>query len=323
VRLALSANVGGAFTIRQAPENKMPTSLKLPASVMIFGCGYLGTALAQCLLEQGVRVGALTRSAAQAARLRALGLDEVIEAELSGRAWHLKVAGHYQAVVNCVSSAGGGIAGYRQSYVDGQRSILEWAQSKQILRYVYTSSSSVYAQTGGVTVDETADTSGAPPTGQVLLEAEAMLAAAVLPHWYVLRLTAIYGPGRHYLLDQLRSGDGEIPGRGDYVLNMIRLEDIVLAICAALAGEAPAGIYNIADNAPALKAEVLTYLAQQLALPEPVFKPEIVSQRLQRRGGQMPHRFVSNKKARSLLNWSPKYPSFREGYTALLKDSDA
>jgi nucleoside-diphosphate-sugar epimerase len=321
--MALSANVGEAFTIRQAPENKMPTSYQLPESVMIFGCGYLGSALAQNLLGQGVRVGALTRSAEQAAKLRQLGIGEVIEAELGSTDWHAQVAGRYPAVVNCVSSAGGGIAGYRQSYVDGQRSILDWAQSQSILRYVYTSSSSVYAQGGGVTVDEAADTRIAPPTGQVLLEAEAMLAAAALPHWYVLRLTAIYGPGRHYLLDQLLSGTGEIAGRGDYTLNMIRLEDIVAAIVAALAGAAPAGIYNIADDGPASKAEVLAYLAQQLGLPAPVFNPEIISARLQRRGGQMPNRIVSNKKARSLLDWSPKYPSFREGYAALLKDVDA
>ena len=32
----------------------------------------------------------------------------------------------------------------------------------------------------------------------------------------------------------------------------------------------------------------------------------------------MPHRYVSNKKAREALKWSPKFPSFREGYASLL-----
>jgi len=302
-------------------NNKMPNSRKLPNSVIIFGCGYVGKALAEYLIGQGVRVGALTRNADKAADLRSFGLAEVIEAELDSHDWHSQVSGQYDAVVNCVSSAGGGLAGYRKSYVDGQRSILEWAKSQSIHSYVYTSSTSVYPQDDGVIVDETADTSEAPPTGQVILESEAMLAqAGFLPNWYVLRLAGIYGAGRHYLLDQLREGAGEIPGHGDYALNMIHLEDIVSAICAVLAGDAPSGIYNIADDAPTTKAEVLTYLSGALNLPAPVFNPEKVSDRLKRRGGRMPHRFVSNAKAREVLGWAPMHPSFREGYGEFLKD---
>jgi nucleoside-diphosphate-sugar epimerase len=275
-------------------------------------------------MAQGLRVGALTRNPEKAARLRALGLAEVIEAELDSEAWHAEIRGRYEAVVNCVSSAGGGLEGYRKSYVNGQRSILSWAQSQAIRTYIYTSSSSVYPQDGGVTVDESADTTAAPSTGQLILESEAHLAAAAdwLKHWFVLRLTGIYGPGRHYLLDQLREGAGEIPGSGDYALNMIHRDDIVAAIATALgAGSAvESGIYNITDNSPATKAEVLAWLAERLGRPAPVFQPEQVSERLKRRGGRMPHRLVSNAKARAQLAWQPRYPSYREGYAALLDD---
>lgn len=296
-------------------------NFKFPESVMIFGCGYVGKALAQCLTRQGVSVGALTRNAEKAAELRAFGLNEVVEAELDSHDWHTQVTGQYDAVVNCVSSAGGGLEGYRKSYLEGQRSILKWAESQQICSYVYTSSTSVYPQDGGAIVDEAADTRDAPPTGQVLLKSEALLpeAAEHIGSWYVLRLAGIYGQGRHYLLNQLREGAGEIPGSGDYALNMIHLEDIVSAICCALAGQPASGIYNIADNAPTTKAEVLTYLAERLNLPAPSFNPENVSERLKRRGGRMPHRYVSNGKARAQLGWQPKYPSFREGYAGLLE----
>lgn len=292
----------------------------LPESVFIFGCGYVGTALARYLIDQGVRVGALTRNPDKVARLRTLGLAEVIEAELDSNNWHSQIEGRYAAVVNCVSSAGGGLEGYRKSYVDGQRSILEWAKTQAIGTYVYTSSTSVYPQDGGETVDETADTSAAPPTGQVILESEAMLADASdrLGRWFVLRLAGIYGPGRHYLLDQLREGAGEIPGSGDYALNMIHLEDIVAAMCVALSGEAPSGIYNIVDDAPVTKSEVLTWLAERMGLPVPAFNPDKVSERLKRRGGRMPHRYLSNAKACAQLGWLPKYPSYREGYAGWL-----
>ena len=297
----------------------MSLSQKLPESVFIFGCGYVGTALAEYLIEQGVRVGALTRNREKAARLRELGVAEVIEAELDSNTWHSRIEHAYQAVVNCVSSAGGGLDGYRKSYVDGQCSILEWAKSQTIRTYVYTSSTSVYPQDGGVTVDESADTSAAPPTGQVLLQSEAMLAdAEQMDRWFVLRLAGIYGQGRHFLLNQLREANGEIPGSGEYAMNMIHLEDIVSAISATLSGEAPSGIYNIVDDAPVTKSEVLTWLAEAMGLPVPAFNPDKVSERLKRRGGRMPHRYVSNAKARAQLGWQPKYPSYRDGYAGWL-----
>jgi len=292
----------------------------LPASVMIFGCGYVGTALAQALMAEGVRVGALTRNAKRASELREMRVSEVIEAELDGHAWKTQLQGCYDSVVNCVSSAGGGLDGYRKSYVDGQARILEWAEGQSIRSLVYTSSTSVYPQDGGEAVDETADTSAAPATGQLLLESERRIAAAAeyLKKWYVLRLAGIYGPGRHYLLDQLLGGAGAIPGRGDYHMNMIHLDDSVAAILAALAGQAPSGVYNICDDAPATKATVLGYLAGRLGQPAPKFDPKAVSSRLQRRGGRMPDRRVLNGKAKAGFEWRLKYPSYREGYAALL-----
>lgn len=295
----------------------MSESNPLPETVFIFGCGYVGTKLAKTLQAAGVRVGALTRNAAKAAELKSLGLDEVIVAELDSSEWHDQVSGDYGAVVNCVSSAGGGIEGYRKSYVEGQRSILEWARSRELQTYVYTSSTSVYPQDGGARVDEGADNSEAPPTGQVLLESEAML-GDFEGRWYALRLAGIYGPGRHFLLNQLREGDGEIPGAGDYAMNMIHLNDIVSAICAALSGRASSGIYNITDNEPATKEAVLRWLAERMGVSMPVFNPEKVSERLKRRGGRMPHRYISNAKARAELGWAPKYPSYREGYGELI-----
>ncbi|MGC6424563.1 MAG: NAD-dependent epimerase/dehydratase family protein [Lentimonas sp.] len=293
---------------------------QLPDSLMIFGCGYVGTALARHCMEQGVRVSALTRNSEKAEVLKQMGVSEVVIGELDSEAWHEQLTGSYQAVVNCVSSAGGGIDGYRKSYLNGQASILKWAGSQSIQRYVYTSSTSVYPQDGGVEVDEAADTASAPPTGKVIAESEALIAQAEesLERWYVLRLAGIYGPGRHYLLNMLREGATIIPGAGDYTLNVIHLEDIVGAICAALnSGAAPSGIYNIADDQPASKAEMVDWLANQLEIEPPAFDPEAVSPRLARRGGRMPDRRILNTKARDLLGWSPKYRSFREGYQAL------
>lgn len=293
---------------------------QLPESVLIFGCGYVGTALAQSLLEDGVRVGALTRNAEKAANLRSLGVSEVIEGDLDSPSWYGQVRGSYRAVVNCVSSAGGGLAGYEKSYYEGQRSILQWLDGKTIDRFVYTSSTSVYPQDGGVVVNETADTAGAPPTAQVLLRSEQLIedAAHLFSSWYVLRLAGIYGPGRHYVLDTLREGRETIPGSGEHHLNLIHLKDILSALRSALCGVAPSGIYNLCDNAPARKKELVEWLAGRVGAPVPQFEPGLATERLQRRGGRMPDRIVSNEKLREAFNWRPLYADFREGYTSIL-----
>lgn len=289
-------------------------------SVMIFGCGYIGTALARACIDAGQRVGALTRNSAKAEQLRALGVSEVVVADLDDRSWHQSLQGDYQAVVNCVSSAGGGLAGYRKSYVDGQRSILDWAQGRGIQAYLYTSSTSVYPQDGGVAVDEAASTAGAPQTGQLILESERLIAAAAAEfgRWYVFRLAGIYGPDRHYILDQIRQSSGAIPGRGDYTLNLIHRDDVVGAILGALTNTAPSGVYNVADDGPAHKAELVGWLAEALGQSIPRFDASVVSPRLQRRGGRMPDRRILNAKLKAALDWVPQYTDFRAGYRALL-----
>ena len=305
-------------------EHLLPNALvtNLPKSVIIFGCGYIGSALAEVLLVAGVRVGALTRNLEKAARLRELGVHEVIVADLDSEAWYDQFSGAYESVVNCVSSAGGGIDGYRKSYLEGQRSILKWAKGRGIQSYLYTSSTSVYPQDGGVRVDETADTAAAPLTGQVLCQSERLLADAAnsFGAWYVLRLAGIYGPRRHYLLDLLRSGESVIAGAGDYFLNLIHRDDVVTAICTALIthSSSKSGIYNVSDDQPASKAELVAWLADQLGQVPPLFDPEHVSPRLQRRGGRMPSRQISSSKFHEAFGWSPQYEDFRAGYRDLL-----
>ncbi|MEM8868688.1 MAG: NAD(P)H-binding protein, partial [Verrucomicrobiota bacterium] len=79
----------------------MNLSSKLPESVIIFGCGYVGTALAEQLLKHGVRVGALTRNPEKASMLEAMGVQHVSISDLDSHEWHGAV-GDYAAAVNCV-----------------------------------------------------------------------------------------------------------------------------------------------------------------------------------------------------------------------------
>lgn len=284
--------------------------------LVVLGCGYVGAELARQAVARGVSVTAVTRNAAKADALRAGGVEAIV-ADLASDAWHGRVAGGADWVLNCVSSGGGGTAGYQHSYVGGMGSVLAWARSRGPAgTVVYTGSTSVYPQGEGAVVDETAPTDRVGERPRILLEAETMLraGAGAAARWFVLRLAGIYGPGRHHLLEQVRAG--EVAGRGDYRLNLIYRDDIVAGIWGAL-GAAPTvanEIFNLADDGAATKAEMVGWLAARLGVAAPRFTGEAAAGRRL----VTPDRVIANAKAKGTLGWRPAFPSFREGYEKIL-----
>ncbi len=289
--------------------------------LVIFGCGYVGSAVAEAALAAGARVEALTRNAEKALALRAAGLGNVMVADLASAAWHGRIAEAPDFVVNTVSS--GGPDRYRASYVGGMESIVAWASagSRPVGTMVYTSSTSVYPQGGGAVVDETADAPGATPNGAIIRESEKILENApvsAIRRRFILRLAGLYGPARHHLLDQLREGVKTLNGSGAHRLNLAHRDDVVAAIFACLGAPSAVGdaIFNVADKAPAPRGEVVQWLAEQLKCPPPGFDGTATSRRA---GAPMPDRVISSEKIHRLLSWSPKYPDYREGFAAILK----
>lgn len=282
--------------------------------VVILGCGYVGGALARAALARGAQVTALTRNAATAEELAMLGAAVVVD-DLAGRSWHGRIAGGADMVLNCVGSGGGGLEGYRHSYVDGMRSVVEWLEGAGPAdTLVYTSSTSVYPQGGGVVVDEQSETGGGERAG-LLLEAEAVVRRAdkARRRWRILRLAGIYGPGRHHLLDQVRTG--EVAGEGTHRLNLAHRDDIVDAVLACVGGGGGEGeVFNVADGAPERRDEVVRWLARRLGVPEPRFSEEAGPRG--RTGA--PDRIIASAKIRGLLGWRPRHPTFREGYDSFL-----
>ena len=288
--------------------------------LVIFGCGYVGSAVGEAALAAGARVEALTRNPDKAAALRGAGPAKVVVADLASTDWHAQIEGGPDFVVNTVSS--GGPDQYWQSYVVGMQSILQWAAggSRPVGTMVYTSSTSVYPQGGGAVVDESADAPGATANGATIRQSEILLQhapVAAIARGFVLRLAGIYGPGRHHLLDQLRDGATTLNGSGAHHLNLAHRDDIVAAIMAGLGAPAELGseVFNVADTAPAPRSEVVAWLAHQLGRPVPAFDGSTTA----RRGGApMPDRIISAAKIQRVLGWPPQYPDFRAGFGAIL-----
>jgi nucleoside-diphosphate-sugar epimerase len=172
----------------------------------------------------------------------------------------------------------------------------------------YLSSTGVYGDAGGAWVDETAPTG----TGRRTARAEAD-AAWLARGAHVFRLPGIYGPARSPL-DRVREGKAhrvDVPGQ---VFSRVHVDDIAAGVVAALA--APPGAYNLADDRPCSQNEVVEHAAALLGLsPPPFVALETLSPMA--RGFYAENRRVANAKAKRVLGWTPRYPSYREGLRAV------
>jgi nucleoside-diphosphate-sugar epimerase len=214
--------------------------------------------VALAAIQRGVSVLALTRNPETAAQHEAQGIQTVV-ADLAGNEWHKRVVGRFDFGVNCVSSGGGGIDGYRRSYVDGMGSIAAWAaKGARVGTFVYTSSTSVYAQTNGARVGEGDVVGGGGERAELLLQAESIIRRqhGGFGRWFILRLAGLYGPERPVLVEQVRSG--RVNGEGSRHLNLIHRDDAASAVWALLTArpEVANQIYNAADDgaAPVLRS---------------------------------------------------------------------
>jgi nucleoside-diphosphate-sugar epimerase len=293
--------------------------------MVIFGCGYVGRALAEKAVEAGYAVWIHSRNPEALAAVEGVPRERRIIADLHESGWHDQLKGHWDVAINLVSSAGGGIEGYRLSYLEGNRSIRDWAKVAEVDRFIYSSATSVYPQTDGewVAEEDVPALDRLSENGQVLRQAELeILDSEAFPRRYIARLGGIYGPGRHLYLNRLREGATHLPGDGLAWLNLIYLHDIVEALLLLAEAELPgsADVFNVVDNEPARKQAIVDWLAETLSMPSIPFDPKQAGPRaLRRAAGQgMPNRRISNAKLREVLAWEPRFPDFRAGYRDIL-----
>lgn len=281
--------------------------------VLIAGCGYVGIRAGMELACQGHEVWGLRRSAGSAADLRAAGISPVA-GDITRPETLRAIANRFDWVVCCASATGGGAERYREVYAEGLRNLVDWLAASPPQRFVYTSSTSVYGQTDGSVVDETSPTQPTEETGQILVEAEEVLLAAVRERQFpavVLRLAGIYGPGRGYWLKQFIRGEARLEGSVDRVLNMIHRDDAAEAITAALQRGRPGEVYNVVDDEPVSQLTLYQWLSERLGRPLPPFVSQ--SARQDRKRG-MTNKRVSNYKLKKQLLAALRYPTFREGF---------
>lgn len=174
----------------------------------------------------------------------------------------------------------------------------------------YLSSTGVYGDTGGAWVDESAPVKGRRPDRNAADAAWAVLRGDMR----VFRLPGIYGPGRS-ILDRIREGRAHRIALPDQLFSRVHIDDIAGGVIASFGG--PAGVYHLADDEPCPQNRLVEWGCAMLGAPlPPVQTLDEAGLSPAARAFYAENRRVANGKAKRLLGWTPKYPSFREGLAA-------
>jgi nucleoside-diphosphate-sugar epimerase len=173
----------------------------------------------------------------------------------------------------------------------------------------YLSSTGVYGDTGGAWVDESAPILGRRATRNAADQDWLALGA------HVFRLPGIYGPGRS-ALDRVTEGKAHRIDMPNQVFSRVHVEDIVSGVLASF--DKPAGAYNLADDEPCGQNQVIEMACDLTGQPYPPLQSlDAANLSPQALAFYAENRRVSNAKAKRVLGWTPAYPNYREGLSAI------
>ena len=269
---------------------------------LVIGCGYLGRRVAQLWQQQGHTVFATTRNNRTAEEFRNRGLQPII-CDVMNRV-NLSVLPKVDTVLYAVGLDRSSGYSMRDVYVQGLTNVLEHLPTPE--KFLHISSTSVYAQTDGQEVEESAETAPTEANGQVVLAAEQVLHSTI-PTAMILRFAGIYGPDRWLRRKTIESGEAFVSDR-DKWLNLIHVDDGARIVLAAEEHYQPGEVLNVSDDLPVKRADFYGFMAELLKAELRMTSPP--------ENETGPNRRISNHKMYEKLGVKLQYPTYAEGLTA-------
>jgi len=273
--------------------------------VTIIGSGFVGLALARHWHREGQHQITLTTTSASRLESLAGAAHRLLLARADQPKELRQALEGAEVAVFCQAPRGNRLvdaALYRLTYgapFTALRGLLpELPALRQI---VYTGSGSLYGDSGGAWVDETTPPQPQDEHGAVLLEAEALLNSCRSPRRRVcvLRLGALYGPGRELIPRLSPLAGSQRPGTGGAHTSWLHRDDAVGAIAAAVANGWDQTV-NVVDDEPCTVATLMSRLTEatgqdpvcwQPHLEDPAPRPDrrVSNRRLHQLGYQLQH----------------------------------
>lgn len=289
--------------------------------------GVLGRRTVKGLLDAGHQVTGVARSPEKAAQLSEVGAHPVTVDLFDHDAVAKAIEGH-DAVVNlttaipATSKATRDRAWRQNRRIRSQVSavIVDAAVTSGVKRVIQESITFPYPDRGDQWIDESVPFTVSPHTDSVATAEEqvARFTACDGCVGIVLRFGLVNDADSGYTADAIglaRRGFAFLPGKPDSYVSQIAAQDAADAVVASLG--APPGAYNVVDDEPLTRAELMTVLAAAVGrdrlrpLPKVLVKVggpymEVLA-RSQR---------VSNDRLKATTGWRPSKPSSRESWSS-------
>jgi nucleoside-diphosphate-sugar epimerase len=299
--------------------------------------GALGMYLVPRLIAAGHDVTAMTRSAAKVHAIRELGASPVVADALEPDAVARAVAkARPDAIVHELTALAGAsdmrhfdrdFALTNRLRTEATDHLLSAGRAVGVQRFVAQSFAGWPFERSGGPVKTEADPLDPSPvqamrsTLDAIRYLEAAVAGADFTTGIVLRYGGFYGPGTSLSAhgehaEMVRKRKFPVVGSGAGTWSFIHIEDAADATVIAVERGAR-GIYNIVDDEPAAVAEWLPALAGMLGAPPPHRVPRVLGRLLAGEAAAVMMtevRGASNAKAKRVLGWQPRHPSWREGF---------
>jgi nucleoside-diphosphate-sugar epimerase len=307
-----------------------------PARVLVTGAtGVVGRLLLPQLLARGHRVTAVGRTAEKRAALNALGADAIALDILDADGARRSMAGH-DAVINLATHMPSSLfkmllpwAWRKNDRVrrDGSATLAQAALMAGVSRFIQESFAPVYGDGGEQWIDEQWPQRPAP-YNRTVLDAEKSASRFTIGGGVgvVLRFAGFYGPDAflRQMIGVVRRGWAPLPGPAGAYWSSVSHEDAAKAVVAAL--ELPTGSYNVCDDEPLTRRELVDALADGAGMRRPRLMPAWLaklggaSTELLSRSQRM-----TNAKLKGASAWTPGWRTAREGLRAAVQalSSDA
>ncbi|HEX2940920.1 MAG TPA: SDR family oxidoreductase [Rhodopila sp.] len=271
-------------------------------TLLIFGLGYTGRAIAEAARAAGFTVAATSRSA----KPGTIPFDAVDAA--------VRAATH--VLTTAAPDQDGDPVLARYAAAIRQAPALRWIG--------YLSSTVVYGDRDGAWVDEDTPVAPSQDRGQRRVDAEeAWSGYADRCAVDIFRLAGIYGPGRS-AFDDLRAGRARRMVKPGHQFGRIHRDDIARAVVTAMRQDRASGrrVLNLADDEPSESAAVVTEAAVLLGIeppPEVRYEDALPGMNPMARSFWAENRKIASAKTKAALGIAWLYPSYREGLRAILQ----
>ena len=297
--------------------------------LLVGASGIIGRRLVPQLAGLGHQVTGTSRSAARAGELRSLGAEPaVLDVLDAGAVRALVAAARPEAIIYQATALAGvnfgrnmdkAFAPTNELRTTGTDNLLAAARAAGVPKFIAQSFAPFrYAHVGGPVKDEDDPLMADPPaTARLMFAAMAHVDQAVTAAGGIsLRYGGFYGE-EDSMVRAVRKRQFPLIGDGGGVMSFIHVDDAAAATVRALDAPGPA-IYNITDDEPAPMREWLPALAATLGAKPPFRVPAWVGRLAM--GKTLPMmteaRGASNAKAKKELDWTLRYPTWREGFPA-------